>query len=415
MADPVEGQEPGGGEEPLDPQTDPTTEPDAGGEGSGSEETPAEGGIEVTDKRLNSFNQSEAAEVAAKMVAEDAFLAGLISRNGEDDLLGGGGKGRAVSIKIPAALIARKRDIDETEAAIKLDSLTEGRESITLGTHIYSAVGLGEGEMNLDLKNFSEQVLSPQTEAVSEQIEADVARALNSIPVDCASTDTANGRTADDHNSLSTLASAQDADLVKVFTQLRKLMRDRGLPQTGLNVVVGTEVYAKLLDAQVLTDASMSGSTAALREGSVGKLRGFTLVESTRVDENDIIAFHRDAFVLAVRAPIVPAGQFGGVSTANGFQLRWLRDYDTMHTLHRSMVSTFAGVAAMPLYRVERDPSTMTARVVKVENGGAIHITTDATRLAEIAGNGTQVGTSTYFTPALDADVAVDTVEVLNG
>lgn len=309
----------------------------------------------TNDGPFHNFNVREAAEVAIQLASEDAYLSALVNRNMLDDVLAGGGKGRAVNVRIPAALTARVRGLDVTKDAIVLDSLNERTEQITLGDHFYSAVALSEGEMNLDIENFSAQVLGPQADAVVDRIEEEVAKALKGIAVD------------------ESIEWSND-NPVATFTAIRKTLRDRGVPQAGMNVVVGTEVYARLLEDSLLTDASASGDTAALREGSVGKLRGFTVVESTRVEETDIIAFHKDAFVLAVRAPIVPSGQAGHIATAGGMQLRYLADYDTMHTAHRSMVSTFAGVKAMPLYVVKRNHTAGTASIDTVEGGAALHV-----------------------------------------
>jgi len=309
----------------------------------------------ATDNQF--YNAEQVAKVAVAMAAEESYLGALISRDFEADLLGGGGKGRTVNVRVPAALIARSRGIDETTAAIVLDSLTEATVPVTLGEHLYSAVGLSEGDMNLDLEDFSKQVLAPQVAAVVDYIEEEVANALAKI-------------------DLSTAITWDPANPVATFTAMRRELRQRGVPQANLNVIVGTNVYAALLDAKAITDASESGSTEALREGNVGKLRGFTIAESTRVDDDEIVAFHKNAFTLAVRAPAVPAGQFGQVVNEAGYSLRYLRDYDTMHTLHRSMVSTFAGVARMPLYRVVRDRDAQTARVEEVAGGAAMRVDT---------------------------------------
>lgn len=303
------------------------------------------------------YTPEQVAKVAVAMASEDSYLGALINRDFEADLLGGGGKGRTVNVKVPSALIARSRGIDETTAAIVLDSLTESTIPVSLGEHLYSAVGLSEGDMNLKLTDFSKQVLAPQVAAVVDYAEETIAAKLAEI-------------------ALTEDIEWDPANPVKTFTDMRRVLRKRGVPQANLNVVVGTNVYAALLDAKAITDASESGSTEALREGNVGKLRGFTIVESTRVDDDAIIAFHRDAFTLAVRAPAVPAGQFGQAVSSNGYSLRYLRDYDVMHTLHRSMVSTFAGVETMPLYRVERDYDNGTAKVVEVEGGAAIRVDT---------------------------------------
>jgi hypothetical protein len=312
------------------------------------------------------YTAEQAAKVAVSLAVQDSYLGALVARDFEDDLLGGGGKGRTVNVRIPAALIARSRGIDETQAAIVLDSLSERTVPVTLGEHAYNAIGLSEGDMSLDLENFSTQVLAPQVAAVVDYIEELVAEKLRSIPLD-------------------TSIGYDSSDPVKTFTKIRALLRKRGVVPSGLNVIVGTNVYADLLDAKAITDASQSGSTAALREGNVGNLRGFTVAESTRVGDDEIVAFHKSAFTLAVRAPKTPEGaSFGQSVSSGGYSLRYLRDYDVMHTVDRSLVSTFAGIATMPLYKVERDYDTDTAKVVEVAGGAAFRMVTTDTEPAGV-------------------------------
>jgi hypothetical protein len=297
----------------------------------------------------HTFTAAQAAQVAVALASEDAFLSALVNRNYENDLLGGGGKGRTVNVRIPAALIARERGIDEIDAAIVMDTITESTVPVTLGTHAYSAVPLSEGDMTLNITDFSRQVLGPQVAAVVDFCEEEVASVIRGISE-------WNDPTAPDYDP---------ANPVKTLTAIRKKLRDNGVPQTGLNLVVGTRIYADLLEANAITDASASGSTAALRDGNVGRVRGFNVVESTRVDEDDIVAFHKDAITLAVRAPIVPAGaSFGQTVNEKGFSLRYLRDYDATKTVDRSLVSTFVGAATLPMKRIVRDYTGGTASVV---------------------------------------------------
>lgn len=300
------------------------------------------------------YTAPQVAQVMAALVTEESFLSALISRNFENDLLGGGGKGRTVNIKVPNALVARARGIDDTTNAIVLDYIAEVTRSITLGVHAYSAVGLSEGDLSLDLTNFADQILAPQATSISAYIEGLVREAL--------------------------LAEVSDATLagkwtqetpVKFFTALRKKLRDDGVPASGLQVVVGTGVYAGCLDAALITDATQSGSTSALREGNIGKLRGFTIVEDADIPENAVIAFHRDAYTLAVRAPKKPEGaSFGATISDHGFPLRYLRDYDARYTQDRSIVSTFAGIAKMPLYRIDRTNTKLLEGDVDTDGAG---------------------------------------------
>jgi hypothetical protein len=308
------------------------------------------------------YTPGEAAVVAAKLVREDSFLSALVSNNYENDLLGGGKGGAPVSVKIPTTLIARSRAIDDITTSIVLDEIVEQRETINLArVHDYSAVALSEADLTLNLENFSAQVLAPQADAIVDGLEHKVATALLGVP------------------EFDLGVAFDPANPVPYFTRIRKHLRDNGVASEGLQVIAGTEVYAALLDAEAITDVSQSGSTAALREAGVGRIRGFQIVESTRVPENEILAFHRDAVTLVTRAPVVPQGAaFGAAVRAGGFSLRYLRDYDAMHTVDRSIVSTFSGVGILPTFKIDRDYATREVSVERIPNGGVLHLDTTA-------------------------------------
>lgn len=308
------------------------------------------------------YTPAQAALVLANLAKEDALLSALVSRNFANDLMGGGKGGAPIAIKQPTTLVARTRGIDDVTTPIVLDSITEATETITLDkVHDYSAVALSEADLTLNITDFATQVLKPQAEAIVDALEHKVATKLQSVPL---ATDPA-------------LTAWDPTNPVKTFTAIRKYLRDNGVATAGLNMAVGTEVYAALLDASLITEVDKSGSTAALRDAQVGALRGFTVVESTRLEEDEILAFHRDAVTLVTRAPIVPQGaSFGALVNEGGFSLRYLRDYDAMVTADRSLVSTFSGVALLPTYKVVRDHTLNTATVVKVPNGGIVHLKT---------------------------------------
>jgi len=303
------------------------------------------------------YTPDQAAVVAAKLVADEGQLSALVSKNYAEDLLGGGKGGAPIGVTIPTTLIARERAIDETTAAIVLDEIKEERTVIQLDrVHDYSAVPLSEKDLTLNLKDFGSQVLAPQAASIADAMEHKVATALLGLDVE-------------------DLGNINPDNPVAYFTKLRKVLRDRGVPQAGLNVVVGTAIYATLLDAKAITDVSESGSTSALRDAGVGKVRGFTVIESTRVGEFEILAFHKDAVTLVTRAPVVPQGaSFGQSVTAGGFQMRYLRDYDATHTVDRSIVSTFSGVGFLPTFKIERDYETREVKRTKLANGGALHL-----------------------------------------
>ncbi|GAA2230216.1 hypothetical protein N1031_06910 [Herbiconiux moechotypicola] len=321
------------------------------------------------------YTAPQVAQVAASLVQKDSELSALVSKNYVSEFLGEGTGGRPIAIKQPTTLIARSRTVDDVTSSIVLDQIAEATTTVNLSkTHDYSAVGLSEADLTLNLTDFSAQVLKPQAEAIVDSLEHKVATALLAVPLTTLTKpDGADAGTDPD------VVVFDPANPIPYITRIRKWLRDNGVPQSGMQMIVGTEVYAALLDAKAITDASESASSEALREGGVGRIRGFNIVESNRVPADEILAFHRDAVTLVTRAPAVPAGaSFGASVSEKGFSLRYLRDYDATKTQDRSIVSTFSGVGILPTYKIERDYDTRTVSTTALPNGGVIHLDTAA-------------------------------------
>lgn len=299
----------------------------------------------------NKFTATQAAEVAAALVQQDAYISALVSRNYTDEFYAPGRAGQPISVKIPTTLQAHRRALTNHTDALVMDTIEEKRATITLTPEMaYSAIPLSEHDTALALEDFSAQVLAPQCAAVADDLEQAVVSALAGVDASEIAFD--------------------PAKPVATFTALRKALRDNGVSPNGINCVVGTEVYAALLDADAISDASQSGSTDALREGTVGRVRGMTVVESNRVDDGEIFVFHRDAVTLCTRAPAVPQGApFGARVAAKGFDLRYLRDYDARTAEDRSVVATFVAVAILPTFKADG---------TEVPDGGILHVVTGA-------------------------------------
>lgn len=274
------------------------------------------------------YTADAVARLGVALVAKDLVLGATVNRDYEADF--GGGRGDTVNVRVPAALSARTRDLDAT-AAITIDDVTESSQPVTLTNHVYSAVRVDDADLELNLEDFGRQVLAPQTLSVVEYLEGMIVTEMQSVA---------------QHASIT-----WGADPLATVVDARKALRDLGVPQDGnLFAAVGTELAADLLKSDELRRVDASGDNGALRDAVIGRIGGFTIIESNRLAEDEAVFYHRAAFTLAVRAPRVPEGvNFGQSIASSGFAMRYIRDYDASTLADRSVVSTFAGTATMPL------------------------------------------------------------------
>lgn len=308
------------------------------------------------------YDADQVAVVAAKLLAEDSYLSALVSHDYQDEFMAPGTAGRPIKIKFPTILLPRERETDDVTTSIQLDAIVEAGTTLNLDKKmVYSAVPLSEADLAFNLADVSKQIVKPQAAGIAEDIEDRLATKLLAVPNDAAFT----------------LAKTpyDPANPVMFYSRLRKVLRDRGIPQDSLNLVIGTGLYLDLLNAKAIVDASQSGSTAALREGSVGRVAGFTVIESTRVGENELLAFHRASVTLVTRAPAVPSGaSFGTTVNEAGYSIRYMRDYDADKTVDRSILATFVGVGILPTFKKKVDKDLRKVTFEEVANGGIIHV-----------------------------------------
>lgn len=287
------------------------------------------------------------AELAAKLAGADFNLAKLISTDAASDFAEG--TGATVRIPVPGAVPTHSKPIGDKSTALVADELSEKFIDVTLTDHVYSLTVLSEGDLSLEIKDYARQVLGPQARAIAAKIEALTAATMTATPA-------------------TESVSYSATEPAKAFTAARRILRTNGVPaSTKLYAAVGANVYADLLDADAIEN---------------GKVRDIEVIESTRLDEDDIITFVPEAFTLVARAPIVPNGAAYGASIRTPlvdkergaqFAVRVLNDYDSSVAADRSLVSSFVKVAAMPL-PVDREDGT----VDLVEHGGVVHIATAA-------------------------------------
>jgi N4-gp56 family major capsid protein len=279
----------------------------------------------------NVFEKAEKLSATAlALLDRQVVLANLIQRDSGAEFTGA--KGDTVNIKRPTRLAGAEQALRaDNSGGIVSESLNEWSIPVQLNRHIYSAVDLSDAELTLDVTNFAEQVLTPQTSTVARRIERAVAAILETAPtIGEVQTDAA-GDPVD--------ARAVRRALVKARNKLNR----NDVPLSGRYAVVGADVESALLNDPDLVPVNTSGSSEVLREAMIGRLAGFNIVVSNDIDPRTAICLHPSAYILVNRAPVVPVSAQGSSSSVEGLALRLVRDYNSHTASDRSFVSSYIG------------------------------------------------------------------------
>ncbi|WP_336630007.1 MULTISPECIES: hypothetical protein [unclassified Microbacterium] len=246
-----------------------------------------------------------------------------------------GAEGDVVNIKRPAVLVAREKPW-RGDDAIVVDRLANSKIQVALNRHIYSAVALSPEEETLDEVDYVRDVQAPQVSAILDFFEGIVVGALRAASFVFGVT-------------YNTAASDGTQDPRKVAIKARKLAQKAHWPLTGRYWLVGADVSEAIASFDKLLEVDTSGLPEALREGVVGRLAGWTIVELDALGDSESYFVHETAIAIANVAPAVPNGvaKGGGVAAGNGLAVTQLWDYDSTYMKDRSIVHAFAGATAV--------------------------------------------------------------------
>ncbi len=247
-----------------------------------------------------------------------------------------GAEGDVVNIKRPAVLVAREKPW-RGDDAIVVDRLANSKIQVALNRHIYSAVALSPEEETLDEIDYVRDVQKPQVDAILDFFENIIVGALRAASF-------VFGVTFNPASSTDT-----EKDPRKVAIRARKLAQKAHWPLSGRYWIVGANVSEAVASYDKLLDVDTAGLPEALREGVVGRLAGWTIIELDALGDDESYFVHETAIAIANVAPVVPNGvaKGGGVAAGNGLAVTQLWDYDSDHLKDRSIVHSFAGATVV--------------------------------------------------------------------
>src|SRR5690606_16575979 len=261
---------------------------------------------------------------ALGILSREVVLPALVWRDAAGDFAGA--KNDTISIRLPAYVAARSRALRGGGARTK-DNLHQRKVDVTLTTDLYNDIPVTDEEMTLDIVDFGREVINPVLGAIVRGYEDLVATLMAD-----ASYEVELDFDVDDPH-----ASLVDAGLA---------LDDANVPKQGRGFVAGSNIAGAMLKSDTFRrfDSAGAAGSNALQGAMLPRVAGFTIVPSNALDPDVAIAFHRTAFVLSSRAPIVPAGApWGAVQSAGGFAVRTVRVFDPDEVEDRFIADAWAG------------------------------------------------------------------------
>ena len=283
------------------------------------------------------------AGTAIALLKRDVKLPNLfVNRHGLADFRGAAGD--VVNVKRPPLLRARDKGWRSANAIV-VDDLTQSKIQVRLDKFPYSAVHLSPEEATLDEVNYVRDVQAPQVQSMIEFYEEVIVDTLGAADF-----------VLEVNFTPTSPPTAYNHDPATVALRARKLFVDHKVPTTGIYWLVGSTISENIAGNERLLAVDTSGMSEALREGVVGKIGGFTVVEVPALDPEESYFVHETAVALANVAPVVPQGAVSGSSIAeSGMAITQVFDYDSVNAKDRSIVQSFVGASVVLDPEVDED------------------------------------------------------------
>jgi N4-gp56 family major capsid protein len=277
------------------------------------------------------LTSQQVSSLSVGLLSRSLVLPNTVSRIPGNEFSGMNGDTITVRTSVPGTA----REQATPGATITYDAISEVGVDVTL-SHLYHATRVTDEMLTYELVDFGAQVSAVQMDAVARGAEDELADVMNGLASDA-----------------DFAASPSDADTIGTLLEARQLLGEANVPAGDRFLAVSSDIATRLLTVEGFRSVEQAGSATALRDATVGRLYGFTIVESNALDAGTAVAYHRSGFVFANRAPVVPRGASdSATATVGGVSLRHIFQYQPDILSDASVVSTFAGAAVVDANRV---------------------------------------------------------------
>lgn len=273
--------------------------------------------------------------LAVELLSRTLVLPMTVARVPGDEFTGDAGD--TITVRVRSIRTARKQATPG--AAITYDALNETPVNVTL-EHWYDAARITDEQMSLQLVDFGSQVTAPQVDSVATAAENILAAKMNALAAEA-----------------SFAITATEADTKAILLQARQSLSTAKVPATNRFLAVAPDIANRILSVSdfVRADARGDGPSTGLTEAIIGRVLGFTVVESNALTAGTALAYHKSAFVFANKAPVAPRGlpsNQSATTISQGIAMRQVFQYQPDILSDTSVMSSFAGANTVDGNRV---------------------------------------------------------------
>lgn len=212
------------------------------------------------------------------------------------------GKGATIQVRKPVVLTA-----EEFDGEINPQNVTEETIDVTLDKLATVDVAFTAMERATSVDDLNRLFIEPAAVALAQKINADGLALLKNI----------------------TASAAADPKSLDAFAQASKVLSKANVPVAPRNGVWSPDAEAAFRTVPAIVNAEKSGSTEALRNGSIGRIFGIENYMAQGITSDMLgAAFHPFAFAFVTRPLAVPYSVESYTTSYNGITLRVSRGYD---------------------------------------------------------------------------------------
>lgn len=249
----------------------------------------------------NFITVQEIARQALPRLIENLVMPSLMHRDFSNDFVQG--KGATIQVRKPNALVAKAFTTE-----IEAQDINESTIPVTLDKFADVSVKLSAIEMATNVDDLNRIFIEPASVALAEKINSDGLALLKEI----------------------TASATGDPKTLAPFSQASMVLNKAKVPLTPRYGVWSPDALADFQTIPAIVNAEKSGTTNALRAGSIGRVFGIDNYMAQGVDSASMLGavFHPFAFAFVTRPLTVPKGVECYTTSYNGISLRVTRGYD---------------------------------------------------------------------------------------